>query len=250
MKAMIFAAGLGTRLKPLTDHMPKALVPIGGKPLLEIVIKRLMQAGFDDLIINIHHFADQIEEWARTSDFMAQHGDALKIHFSDERKDLLETGGGVRHARPLLRGCDRFLIHNVDILSNVNLQAFYAYGQGAVATLLVSDRPTQRYLLFNDDMRLVGWTNLKTGELKSPYPDLIPHRCHRLAFAGIHQMDTSILPLMDAWPDHFSIIDFYLSLCAKYKIHAYIQPGLRLMDVGKLNTLAEAETFANTYLCI
>lgn len=247
MKAMIFAAGLGTRLKPLTDHMPKALVPVGGKPLLEIVIERLQQAGFNDLIINIHHFADQIEQWCRSSARIAelsQRSDApLRIRFSDERQELLETGGGIRHARPLLADCNRFLIHNVDILSNVDLAKFFQVGEGQAATLLVSERQTQRYLLFDDDMRLVGWTNLKTGEVKSPYPNLIPSQYRKLAFAGIHQISTSLFPQMDAWPAKFSIIDFYLSLCAQHRICGYIQPGLRLMDVGKLDTLSEAEDF-------
>ncbi len=234
MKAMIFAAGLGTRLKPLTDRMPKALVPVDGRPLLEIVLEKLNRAGFDDIVINVHHFADMIEEWC-----MGKPG----IKLSDERKELLETGGGIKHARPLLEGCDRFLIHNVDILSNVDLKAFMSVGSQHDATLLVSERVTQRYLLFDDNMRLVGWTNTKTGEVKSPYPNLDPAACHKYAFAGIHQMSTRMFPLMDEWPDKFSIIDFYLSTCAEHAIYGYIQPGLRLMDVGKLDTLAEADAF-------
>lgn len=240
MKAMIFAAGLGTRLKPLTDRMPKALVPVGGRPLLEILIEKLQSAGFDDLVINVHHFADMIEEW------VAPHDNSQappRIRLSDERKELLDTGGGIKHARPLLEDCDRFLIHNVDILSNVDLSRFFACGEGADATLLVSERKTSRYLLFDDDMRLVGWTNTQTGEVKSPHPHLDPSRYRPLAFAGIHQMSTSLLPLMDTWPARFSIIDFYLSLCASRRIVGHVQPGLRLMDVGKLDTLAAAEAF-------
>lgn len=234
MKAMIFAAGLGTRLRPLTDHMPKALVPVGGRPLLDILLDKLQAAGFDDIVINVHHMADQIEAWSR-----GRRG----VRLSDERAELLETGGGIRHARPLLSDCDRFLIHNVDILSNVDLQTFFDHGRGRAATLLVSERPTQRYLLFDEQLRLVGWTNVKTGEVKSPYPGLDPSQCRRLAFAGIHQMDASLLPLMDDWPDKFSIIDFYLSLCAQHPIYGYVQPGLRLMDVGKQDTLAAAADF-------
>ncbi len=235
MKAMIFAAGLGTRLKPLTDTMPKALVPVGGRPLLAILLEKLLREGFDDIVINIHHFADMIEQWCQ--------GRGTNIKFSDERKQLLETGGGIKHARTLLADCDRFLIHNVDILSNMSLKDFIGAGQAHDATLLVSERETQRYLLFDTDLRLVGWTNIKTGEVKSPYPNLDPDKYQKLAFAGIHQMRTSLFPLMDEWPDKFSIIDFYLSICDRYPIYGYIQPDLRLMDVGKLDTLAEAERF-------
>lgn len=243
MKAMIFAAGLGTRLKPLTDRMPKALVPVGGRPLLGILIEKLHRAGFDDMVINVHHFADMIEEWVTSLD---SHPASPVIHLSDERKELLETGGGIKHARPLLEDCDRFLIHNVDILSNVDLVRFFACGKGSDATLLVSERKTSRYLLFDDDMRLVGWTNTQTGEVKSPHPHLDPSHYHPLAFAGIHQMSTSLFPLMDAWPARFSVIDFYLNLCASHRIVGHVQPGLRLMDVGKLDTLAAAEAFVTS----
>ena len=242
MKAMIFAAGLGTRLKPLTDNMPKALVPVGGRPLLEILLDKLHGEGYDDIVINIHHFADMIEEWVGTS-LPPLVGEGLRVRFSDERSELLETGGGIKHARPLLSDCDRFLIHNVDILSNVDLSALCKSGVNHAATLLVSERETQRYLLFDNDMRLVGWTNLKTGEVKSPYPNLNPSECRMLAFAGIHEMSTTLFPEMDSWPEKFSIIDFYLSMCARYDIRGYVQPGLRLMDVGKLSSLAEAEIF-------
>lgn len=240
MKAMIFAAGLGTRLKPLTDRMPKALVPVGGKPLLQLLLEKLQASGYTDIVINIHHFADMIEEWAQ--EYLPLHP-GLTIRFSDERQELLETGGGIRHARPLLQDADRFLIHNVDILSNVSLPTFWQAGDEAEATLLVSPRVTQRYLLFDDDMRLVGWTNEKTGEVKSPYGHLRLDALHKLAFAGIHQMHASLLPLMDAWPSKFSIIDFYLSVCRNHVLKGYVQPGLRLMDVGKFDTLAEAEHF-------
>jgi len=237
MKAMIFAAGLGTRLKPLTDHMPKALVPVGGRPLLDIVVDRLMQQGFDDFVVNIHHFADQIEAWSQ---------DKPNVRLSDERELLLETGGAIRHARMLLSDAKQFLIHNVDILSNADLQELMQKNLSHDATLLVSQRETSRYLLFNDEMRLVGWTNVKTGEVKSPYPNLDVEHCQRLAFAGIHVMSSTMLPLMDCWPERFSIIDFYLDCCAEQKIYGYVQPNLRLMDVGKVDTLQQAETFIKT----
>lgn len=233
-KAMIFAAGMGTRLKPLTDFIPKALVPVGGKPLLQIQLEKLQRVGFDDVVVNIHHHADQIEHWCRGRG---------RIALSNEREKLLETGGGIRHAAPLLVGTDRFLIHNVDILSNVDLEAFWQHGATSDATLLVSERDTQRYLLFDDDMRLVGWTNVQTGEVKSPYKNLDVSSCNKLAFAGIHQMRTSLIADMEGWPEKFSIIDFYLQSCAQRVIRGYVQPGLRLLDVGKQDTLALAEAF-------
>ncbi|MCF0198079.1 MAG: NTP transferase domain-containing protein [Bacteroidaceae bacterium] len=237
MKAMIFAAGLGTRLKPITDRMPKALVPVDGQPLLQILLEKLQAAGYDDLVINVHHFADTIEAWCQ-----GRPG----IRFSDERAQLLETGGGIRHAAPLLADADSFLIHNVDILSNVRLRDFAEAGKTAEVTLLVSERATQRYLLFDEAMRLVGWTNVKTGEVRSPYPHLDPSRYRHLAFAGIHQMSSALLPLMDNYPDKFSIIDFYLQQCAEHTIRGYVQPDLRMMDVGKLGSLDQAADFLNS----
>ena len=248
-RAMIFAAGLGTRLKPLTDTMPKALVPVGGKPLLEHLLEKLKAAGFRHVVINVHHFADMIEDWCQ------QHPMGMHIYFSDERAELLETGGGIKHAAPLLRDAQEgFLIHNVDILSNVDLQAFAEVGKqgssadgkvmGRAATLLVSERDTQRYLLFDDDMRLVGWTNIATGEVRSPYPNLDPKLYHKYAFAGVHYMNPRLFRYFEEFPDKFGIIDFYLKVCAEEPIYGYVQPGLRLMDVGKLDTLQAAEEFA------
>ncbi len=233
-RAMIFAAGMGTRLKPLTDVIPKALVPVGGRPLLQIQLDRLAKAGFDDVVVNVHHHAGQIENYVKGRG---------RIRLSDEREQLLETGGGIRHAEPLLKDAGRFLIHNVDILSNVDLEVFWQQGGAADALLLVSERPTQRYLLFNDEMRLVGWTNISTGEVKSPYRDLDVDACRKLAFAGIHQMRSSLIGEMEQWPRKFGIIDFYLKICATHDIRGYVQPGLRLLDVGKLDALARAEDF-------
>ena len=238
-RAMIFAAGLGTRLKPLTDTMPKALVPVAGKPLLQHQLEKLKAAGFTDVVINVHHFADMIEDWCQ------QHPMPMRILFSDERKELLETGGGIKHAEPLLRDAqDGFLIHNVDILSNADLCAFSEAARGKAAMLLVSERTTQRYLLFDDAMRLVGWTNIQTGEVRSPYPNLDPQRCHKYAFAGIHYMSPRLFAYFPDFPERFSIIDFYLKVCDREAIYGHLQPGLRLLDVGKLDSLAEAEAFA------
>ena len=239
MKAMIFAAGLGTRLKPITDTLPKALVPVNGEPLLGHVIRKLLAVGADDLTVNVHHFPDQIIDWLAARDF------GVPVHISDEREQLLETGGAIRHARPFLDGDAPFLIHNVDILSDIDLRAFMAAApQDAVATLLVSERRTRRYLLFDpDSLRLVGWTDIGTGEVRSPFPGLDPSRCRRLAFSGIHYLSPTVFPLMESWPDRFPIMDFYLKLCRDVPIYGVAAPADRiLVDVGKLDTLAEAES--------
>ena len=252
MNAMIFAAGLGTRLKPLTDTMPKAMVPVGGKPLIHILIDRLKAAGVGEVVINVHHFAQQIVDYVKAHDSFG-----LDIRFSDETDMLLETGGGLKKAVSLFSDSSPILVHNVDILSNADLTALYS--QSRSTTLLTSQRATQRYLLFDRDDRLVGWTNMATGAVKSPYEDLraigesslsIQEKVDRLtssyrplAFSGIQVFYPDLATLMDTWQGKFSIIDFYLSICDKTPIHCAIQPGLRLLDVGKLNSLEEAESF-------
>lgn len=244
MQAMIFAAGMGTRLKPLTDTMPKALVRVGEKPLLRHVAEQLKAAGTERVVVNVHHFADQIEDYLQANGNLG-----LDIRISDERTQLLETGGGIKHARHLFDPLAPILIHNVDILSNVDLQLFYEQAT-ADATLLVSERKTKRYLVFDDEMRLVGWTNIETREIKSPFDHIrqMPHdelvrRYHLYAFSGIHVFSPKLFPIMDEWPERFPIIDFYLAACARADIRGHLKKDLKLMDVGKLDTLAEAEVF-------
>ena len=234
MKALIFAAGLGTRLKPLTDTMPKALVPVSGKPLLQHVMEKLVAAGYDEIVINVHHFADMIRDFVA-----ANKGFGARVSFSDETDLLRETGGGIRHAEPLLAdGTEPFLVHSVDILSNLDLAWFRAqHHAGDLATILVSDRETSRYFLFDEDGLLVGWTNIATGEVRSPWPGIDPDRCIRLAFAGIHCISTAIFPLMHPWPEKFSIVDFYLDVCRTHAVRASVMPGLEIHDVGKLSEL-------------
>jgi NDP-sugar pyrophosphorylase family protein len=251
MKAMIFAAGLGTRLKPITDTLPKALVPVCGEPLLRHVITRLKAAGIEEFVVNVHHFSEKIISYLESNDF------GVRIAVSDESDRLLETGGGILHARDLLlafserRGDpagldDRFLVHNVDILSDLDIRWFLdAWRPGALAALLASPRRTQRYLLFNDDMRLVGWTNVATGEVRSPYPDLDPSSCRMLAFSGIHQVSDGVFDVMESegMGERFPIMDFYLKVCDRYPIYGVEPASLELVDVGKLDTLAVAESF-------
>ena len=237
-QAMIFAAGLGTRLKPLTDTMPKALVRVGGEPLLEHVVKILKASDFDKIVVNVHHFASQIVDFLHDNDNFG-----ADISISDESESLLDTGGGVKKARPLFAPEAPILIHNVDILSNVDLDWLYERHGTNDATLLVSERKTKRYLLFDDDMRLVGWTNIETGEVKSPFANLDVRSCRMLAFSGIHVFSPGLFSLMDAFPGKFGIMDFYLKVCGKSVIKGCFKPDLRLLDVGKLDSLAEADAF-------
>ena len=241
-QAMIFAAGLGTRLKPLTDTMPKALVRIGGEPLIKHVILRLKEAGFQRIVVNVHHFAQQIIDYLEENEHFG-----LDIRISDETEQLLETGGGIKKARDLFDPHSPVLIHNVDILSNVDLTAFYdhACSSGAEATLLVSERQTKRYLLFDDKYRLVGWTNKETGEVKSPHNWVKDElqSLQMLAFSGIHVFSPALFPMMDQWPDRFPIIDFYLKACATHPLSGYVADNLRMIDVGKLDSLQQAEEF-------
>ena len=240
-QAMVFAAGLGTRLKPLTDTMPKALVKVGGQPLLWHVIQKLKAAGYERIVVNVHHFAQQIVDYLAANDNFG-----LDIRISDETAGLLETGGGIKKALPLFDQGSPVLIHNVDILSNVNLKRLFDFAESAAATdaaidalLLVSQRKTKRYLQFDDEMRLTGWKNIETGEVKG-------QEGRSLAFSGIHMISPQTFPLFDEMPDRFGIIDFYLKFCQQYVFLGNEKRDLRLLDVGKLDTLHEAEKFIRT----
>lgn len=244
MRAMIFAAGLGSRLKPMTDTCPKALLPIAGKPMLEHVILKLKEAGFDELVINIHHLGQQIIDFLNANQHFG-----LNIHISDERDYLLDTGGGLKKAAPFLQGEEPFLVHNADILSTVDLAELYHshLQQKGLATLLVSKRITSRYLLFNDKNELCGWRNRDTGEIKSHYPNFNPSQYTEYAFGGIHVISPQIFERMEEWTGKFSIINFYLSICAKAPIFAYSKENISLLDIGKPEALAEAEKWMEQY---
>ena len=262
MKAMIFAAGLGTRLKPITDTMPKALVPVCGKPLLEHVARKLWAADIDDAVVNVHYFADKIDEWVVQQEWIttvpAEHTkENMLFEMSDERGLLLETGGAVLHARRYLEGCGSFLIHNVDILSDCDIPWFKSQVKDdALATLLVSERKTTRFLLFAPDtMRLVGWMNTDTGDSSVISPDIDPKACRALAFAGIHILSDRVLALMDEYVSEkalprdadkgtrFPIMSFYMWVAAKHPVYGAVADNLEFIDVGKLDAIKPAEDF-------
>jgi len=237
MKAMIFAAGLGTRLKPLTDTMPKALVPLAGKSLLQWQVEKLRDAGITDIIVNVHHFPDMIIEAVR-----ANEGWGCNIVISDERDLLLDTGGGLRKAlTPYTLHHTPILACNVDILSNIDLNALIAtYEQTGISQLVVSDRQTQRYLCFDEQNTLCGWTNIATGEIKG-------RDGRHLAFSGLQILSPEVLALLQHYPkEKFSLIEFYLHCMNKVPLQAYVPANYRMMDVGKIDQIDEAERFAES----
>ncbi|MBO4819982.1 MAG: nucleotidyltransferase family protein [Prevotella sp.] len=243
-QAMIFAAGLGTRLRPLTDHMPKAMVRVGERPLLWHVVMKLKEAGFERMVVNVHHFAEQIEDYLRQNDNFG-----LDICLSDESDMLLETGGGVRKAIPLFDADSPVLIHNVDILSNIDLAGFYKAGEEsrAEACLLVSRRNTKRYLLMDANHRMKGWTNIQTGEVKPSREILENGLVKYFAFSGIHLLKPSLFPLLESWPQRFPIMDFYIQNCGQHYFEGKEKTDLQLIDVGKLDTLEEAEKWMSIH---
>lgn len=232
---MILAAGLGTRLKPFTDNHPKALAMVNGKSLLQRNVEYLVQHGFTSIIINVHHFADQI-----ISAIEAGNGWGANISISDETNEVLETGGGLKKAASFFEGDnDPFLLMNVDILIDLNLFEMlkFHHSQNSLATLAVSKRETSRYFLFDKQMVLCGWENTKTGEqkLKRDAKEL-----HRNAFSGIHIINPNLLKLIQQ-QGKFSMVDVYLDLCSKYLIKGFDQGDCQFIDVGKPESIQLAE---------
>ncbi len=238
MDAMILAAGLGTRLRPLTDSCPKALVPVGGVPMLERVARRLVAAGADRLVVNVHAFADRIEALVRARD-----GFGAEVLLSREPDAPLETGGGLLAARGFLRGDAPFFLHNVDVVTDLPLDALYAAHRGSaplatLATLAVMDRPTSRRLLF-DDRGLVGRTDdakrLRCLARRPSGP------VREVGFAGVHVLSPAILPRISE-RGAFPILDLYLRLVAEGgTIRAFRADGCLWIDVGRPADLARAD---------
>jgi NDP-sugar pyrophosphorylase family protein len=235
--AMILAAGLGTRLKPWTDHYPKALALVNGKSLLEHNVLYLQQFGIRRIVVNVHHFANQIIKAVKDSN-----GWGSEIIISDESNEVLETGGGLVKAASFLQGAP-FVLMNVDILTDLELNHLCNdhLQSSALATLATSQRSTSRYLLFNGQNNLVGWRNTKTGEVKpatmkaSSSPELIER-----AFSGIHVIDPTIFSLITS-TGKFSMIDVYLGLMKEHTIKSFDHTGCRFIDVGKPESIQQAE---------
>lgn len=232
---MILAAGLGTRLKPFTDHHPKALAVVNQKTLLQRNIEYLAQFGITEFIVNVHHFADQIEAHLKHERYSQFH-----IAISDERDTVLETGGGLKKAAWFFNDGQPFVLMNADILTNLNLTNLIQQQktEQAVAMLAVSKRESSRYFLFNRSMQLCGWRNLKTAEERWSISDA---ETTAYAFSGLHIIDPSLFTLMHQ-EGKFSMVDVYLELAKTQKIMGYDHSGSILLDVGKPDSLLQAET--------
>lgn len=235
MKAMILAAGLGTRLKPLTDTRPKALVKIKGKTLLEITIDNLISFGFNEFIINTYHFSEMMIGFIKSLKKEAS------FYISDESERLLDTGGGIKKARHLLEEDKPFLVHNVDVLSPINFSEMMSWHNSnkALATLAVSRRESSRYLWFDENSSLSGWENRSTGE-KIDVPN--KNKKKQFAFSGVHIISPDIFELMPK-EDKFSIVNLYLKQALDNNITCYEHSSDGFIDVGNPDKLKEAEKF-------
>jgi NDP-sugar pyrophosphorylase family protein len=228
-RAIILAAGLGTRLKPLTDHKPKALLEWEGKPLLEHVVEKLKSSGFTSIIVNLHHHADMIRDFVKQKDYFG-----IEIEFSHEKDELLDTGGGIAFASWFF-GKDPFLVYNVDVLSNIDLRAMYEdhLKSGAIASMAVKERVTTRSLLMDGDGLLKGWRDNRTGETILTHASadgLIP-----IAFSAIHIMDPKVFTLFPK-EKRFPLMPFYLELAKLYPVHLYRHDRDSWTDMGKLES--------------
>ena len=235
MKAMIFAAGLGTRLKPITNDRPKALAEIQGTTLLEITIRRLINHGFKDIIVNVHHFADMIMEFLESKKNFG-----INLVISDERTELLDTGGGLKRAAWFFDDHKPFLVHNVDTITDVNFRDYYDFHQknNALATLLVRHRPGSRFFLFDENKKLCGWENIISKEKIISVNSNSP--LEQIAFSCLHFIDPSIFELMHE-NGCFSIIDVYLRLSKNNNIYGYVDDQSYWLDVGTPEKLQRGE---------
>jgi len=241
MKAMIFAAGLGTRLKPLTDHIPKALVKVNGHTLLEHTISKLIQSGVTELIINVHSFADQIIDFLK-----ARNHYNIRIEISNETDQLLDTGGGLNKASWFFDTNESFIVHNVDILSDINLKDMLQYHNetNALATLAVRKRESSRYFLFNNDLELCGWENRSDSSKVITKPSL---QVEPYAFSGIHVINPKIFKHLKQ-TGKFSIVQAYLELAKSYTIKGYNHSSGYWFDIGNQNKLNQAVEYLKKHL--
>lgn len=225
ISAMIFAAGLGTRLYPLTADKPKALVEYHGEPLLEHVLRKIITAGIQHIVVNVHHFPDLIIQ------YLKEHPHDAEIQISDERDYLRDTGGGLKFAEPLLADSENILLHNVDILSDIELGQLIAYHEnhGALATLAVRRRKTSRYFLFDEEMRLCGWRNSKTGE---EIISLQTATYQELAFSGIHVVHRELIKQIPS-AEKQSITPIYIDLAKTNLLKGFLHNEGQWKDMGK-----------------
>jgi NDP-sugar pyrophosphorylase family protein len=237
LKALILAAGLGTRLLPLTTTMPKALVPVNGIPLLEIAIRKLARAGFTDIIVNVHHHAGMVIEYLKNQPFPG-----VNIAISDETGKLLDTGGAILHARWFLDGKEPFLVHNVDVISDVDLKSLVEEHKtkGGMATLSVGERQTSRYFLFDQSLKLVGWKDVSKDVTR--WADKPVELAKPLAFSGIHIISPGLFNLFDE-KGKFSVIDTYLRLAKNHSIYGRLHQGKAWFDLGKPDQLETVSEF-------
>lgn len=236
MQAIIFSAGLGTRLKPITDSLPKALVPLAGKPLLQWNIEKLIEAGCSKIVVNVHHFPELIKRF-----LIEKNNFGIEIHISDETDGILDTGGGLLKAAKFFSPDQPILAHNVDVISNLNLiEIIKSHCENnALATLIVRDRQTQRYLLFDDQMLLAGWKNIATGQIRQ-VRDFPVEKLRPLAFSGIQVLSPEIFTRITQ-TGKFSIIETYLLLAKNNRIMGIEDHSELWMDVGKIEQLSEAK---------
>jgi NDP-sugar pyrophosphorylase family protein len=234
MKAIVFAAGLGTRLKPLTNDRPKALIEIDSKPLIWHALQNLKKWGVQQAIVNVHHFGNDVINYLKTCEA------GINISISDERDFLLDTGGGLLKAKGFFNDGNPFYAVNVDVFSTVNLSDVMGYHlqKKALATLVVRKRETSRYLMFDDKKQLTGWINTKTGEQivsRENFESSIP-----LAFSGIQVISPSVFDLVTE-KGKFSLTQMYLRLAADKKITGYLDKSPFWIDVGKPGQIDVAE---------
>ena len=235
MRALILAAGMGSRLKPLTDSTPKALVPFKGMPMVERVIRNLVDAGVQHIMVNVHHYADQVVDFLEN---LAIEG--INLHISDETGELMDTGGAILQARDFLSADEDFIVHNVDVYTNLNIAELISYHRkgDALATLAVKRRTTSRSLLFDPEGTLCGWKHNETGEERmvrtpSGFLEDLGNSCVQMINAGF----------LDFFPktEPRSLTEMYLELAKQHKIGAFIHNQDYWYDLGRYNNFMKAD---------
>lgn len=237
MKALILAAGLGTRLKPMTDNMPKALVPFANKSIIDYLIEKLYKSGISEIAVNLHHYGNVLKKY-----LIENNKYNINFYFSDETDLLLDTGGAIKKASEFLNNTEPFIVHNVDVLSDINLNEMYDFHlkTGNLVTLAVRKRNSSRYFLFDSNNLLCGWENTKTDEKKIVKNYISQY--YPFAFSGIQIVSPEIFEFMPS-EDKFSVVDFYLKLASNNNIGAYLHDKNFWFDLGTIQKIKEAEMY-------